>query len=140
MGGGRIEVAAGVIWRDGLFLAVKRPEGKPFAGYWEFPGGKVEPGESVEQALERELMEELGLRPLQAEFWRRIEHDYKQVRVGLSFFHVFRFAGRPRPNEGGKIEWLTPQSARAKMFLQADREIVERLGRENPTPDPRAGE
>ena len=72
----RIEVVGGILWRGGSFLAAQRPEGHPQAGFWEFPGGKVEPGESLEAALARELAEELSLSVRNPRLWRTVEHDY----------------------------------------------------------------
>lgn len=122
-----IRVVAGVIWRGDRFLAVRRPEGKSMAGFWEFPGGKVEPGESLEAALARELTEELGLLPLDVRHWRDVTHRYPQGTVHLSFFHIRDFKGVPRPLEGQGLRWVTASEASALDFLEADREIVARL-------------
>jgi 8-oxo-dGTP diphosphatase len=127
--GAEIDVVAAVIWRDGRFLAARRPEGKPQAGYWEFPGGKVEPGESLERALARELDEELGIRPAEAAFWCEKRHAYPHLRVRLHFFHVYRFTGRLTPREGHELRWLTPGAADVP-FLEADTQIVDLLARE----------
>jgi len=124
----RIAVVAAVIWREGRFLGVRRPEGKPQAGYWEFPGGKVEPGESLEAALARELEEELGLVPLTFRFWRRLQHDYKHLAVELHFFHVTHTRGRLQAHEGHELRWLLPSEAGELPFLEADREVVQALG------------
>ncbi len=121
-----IDVVAAIIWRGRRFLAVRRPEGKPQAGYWEFPGGKVEPGETLEQALARELGEELDLVPTTWAFWREKRHDYGHIRVRLHFFHVYQFAGRAVPREGHELRWLEAESADVP-FLEADTEIVRLL-------------
>jgi len=72
-----IEVAVGILIRhDGALLLSTRPEGKPYPGFWEFPGGKLEAGETVEQALRRELIEELGITIADTEVWRVTEHQY----------------------------------------------------------------
>ena len=93
----RIEVVGGILWRGGSFLAAQRPEGHPQAGFWEFPGGKVEPGESLEAALARELAEELSLSVRNPRLWRTVEHDYDFRSVRLHFFHrIFRGACRQR--------------------------------------------
>ena len=102
----RVMVAVGVLLRaDGSFLLGSRPAGKPWAGYWEFPGGKLEPGESVEQALGRELHEELGIDVLEAVFWRSCDVDYSHARVDLRFCKVTRWRGEPHPREGQRLAW-----------------------------------
>ncbi|WP_461210150.1 (deoxy)nucleoside triphosphate pyrophosphohydrolase [Desulfocurvus sp. DL9XJH121] len=122
-----IDVVAAVIWRGNRFLAVRRPEGKPQAGFWEFPGGKVEPGETREQALARELHEELGLLPTTWTFWCEKRHDYGHIRVRLFFFHVHQFAGRETAREGHGLAWINAREAREYPFLEADTEIVAAL-------------
>jgi 8-oxo-dGTP diphosphatase len=101
-----VPVAVGVLLReDGGFLLASRPEGKPYAGYWEFPGGKIEPGETLEQALERELHEELGIHGLQSTYWRCCVMDYPHARVELRFCKVTRWVGDPVPREGQLLAW-----------------------------------
>lgn len=100
------EVAVGVMVQpDGRFLLAQRPAGKPYEGYWEFPGGKLEPGESVEAALARELHEELGLDVLQSEPWRVLEHDYPHAYVRLFFRKVTAWRGEPVGREGQAFAW-----------------------------------
>jgi len=122
-----ISVVAGVLWREGRYLAVQRPEGKPYAGYWEFPGGKVEPGESLEAALVREFEEELGLTPLKYRYWREKRHAYPELTVHLHFFHITEAAGAPQALEGHHIAWIEPTEASALPFLEADAPIVAAL-------------
>ncbi|WP_428566855.1 MAG: (deoxy)nucleoside triphosphate pyrophosphohydrolase [Solidesulfovibrio sp. DCME] len=122
-----VHVVAAIIWRDGKYLGVKRPEGKPMAGQYEFPGGKVEPNESVRAALVRELREELDILPTAIAFFREKEHAYDHISVHLHFFHIRAFEGEPLPREGQEMEWLTPAEGVAKPFLEADREIVAQL-------------
>lgn len=103
-----VAVAVGVLLQaDGRFLLADRPVGKPYAGYWEFPGGKIEPGETLEQALCRELREELALDidPEQVEYWRSCTVDYPHARVELQFCKVRHWRGEPRPCEGQRIAW-----------------------------------
>lgn len=100
------EVAVGVLMRpDGSFLLAQRPAGKPYEGYWEFPGGKLEPGESVEAALARELHEELGLDVTRCERWKVLEHDYPHAYVRLHFCKVVGWRGEPHGREGQAFAW-----------------------------------
>ncbi|MFO1271248.1 MAG: NUDIX domain-containing protein [Rubrivivax sp.] len=101
-----VDVAVGVlIDADGRFLLTSRPEGKVYAGYWEFPGGKVEPGETVEQALRRELHEELGITIGAAQAWQVEMVDYPHARVRLHFMKVFEWEGRFEMREGQAMSW-----------------------------------
>jgi 8-oxo-dGTP diphosphatase len=101
-------VAVGVlIAPDGRFLLTSRPEGKVYAGCWEFPGGKVEPGESVEQALRRELHEELGITIGPAQPWQVSLHDYPHALVRLHFCKVFAWSGEFQMREGQRMAWQT---------------------------------
>lgn len=120
----RVRVAAGIIWENGRFLAALRPEGKPRAGYWEFPGGKQEPGESMEGTLCRELREELGIEVGKALPWRVVQHEYPELRVELHFFHVPEFSGKPTAHDGQALRWMTPAEAVRLNFLPADRELL----------------
>ena len=103
-----VDVAVGVLLQpDGRFLLSSRPAGKVYAGYWEFPGGKLEPGESVEQALVRELHEELGLRlrPEGIRRWREQVVDYPHALVRLHFCQVTAWDGKPQMREGQQAVW-----------------------------------
>ena len=100
------EVAAGILLRaDRTMLLTSRPEGKPYAGYWEFPGGKLEEGESVEQALRRELQEELGITIAAAHPWKVTEHDYPHALVRLHWCKVFDWQGEFEMREGQRMAW-----------------------------------
>lgn len=100
------EVAVGVLVKpDGQFLLTSRPEGKVYAGYWEFPGGKVETGESVEQALARELHEEIGIRIGAAHPWQTLVMDYPHARVRLNFCKVYDWTGGFQMLEGQQMAW-----------------------------------
>lgn len=100
------EVAVGVlIDADGRFLLTSRPEGKVYAGYWEFPGGKLEAGESVEEALRRELIEEIGVRIGDAYAWKTQLVDYPHALVRLNFCKVFDWSGQLQMHEGQQYRW-----------------------------------
>lgn len=102
----RTEVAVGILIRaDGALLLTSRPEGKAYAGYWEFPGGKLEAGESVEQALRRELEEELGITIGAAQVWQVTEHDYPHARVRLHWCKVHQWTGAFEMREAQQMAW-----------------------------------
>ena len=103
-----VDVAVGVlIDSEGRFLLTTRPHGKVYAGYWEFPGGKVEAGESIEQALRRELHEELGITIGAAEAWQIELMDYPHARVRLHFCKVREWQGAFEMREGQQMAWQT---------------------------------
>jgi 8-oxo-dGTP diphosphatase len=103
-----VDVAVGVlIDAEGRFLLTSRPEGKVYAGYWEFPGGKLEAGESVEQALRRELHEELGITIGKPEPWKIELVDYPHALVRLHFCKVFEWSGEFQMREHQAMAWQT---------------------------------
>ncbi len=101
-----VDVAVGVLIRpDGDFLLTSRPVGKVYAGYWEFPGGKLEAGETVDQALRRELHEELGIAIGLVAPWRAELVDYPHALVRLNFCKVFAWTGELQMREGQSFAW-----------------------------------
>jgi len=101
-----VDVAVGVLIDPaGRFLLTSRPEGKVYAGYWEFPGGKLEAGETVEAALRRELEEELGICIEAAHAWKIELMDYAHARVRLHFCKVFAWRGELQMREGQAMAW-----------------------------------
>ncbi|RJG03707.1 NUDIX domain-containing protein [Noviherbaspirillum sedimenti] len=101
-----IDVAVGILMQaDGDILLAQRPPGKPYAGYWEFPGGKVEAGESILDALKREFVEELGVEILSAEPWCGVEHVYPHAHVRLHFYISRHWRGAPQSLEGQAFAW-----------------------------------
>jgi len=124
-----IEVAAAVIQRpDGAFLLAQRPAGKVYAGYWEFPGGKIEPGEPAAQALARELHEELGMDVERAYPWITREYVYPHGHVRLDFFRVTRWKGKPHPREDQAITWQQPGAPNVAPMLPANAPVLASLG------------
>jgi 8-oxo-dGTP diphosphatase len=101
-----VDVAVGVLIRpDGDFLLTSRPPGKVYEGYWEFPGGKLEPGESVEAALRRELQEEIGVTIGTVHPWKVEMVDYPHALVRLNFCKVFEWTGELQMHEGQSHAW-----------------------------------
>jgi len=101
-----VEVAVGILMRpDGCFLLTSRPAGKVYAGYWEFPGGKLESGESVREALHRELQEELGINVQAVAPWRATVVDYPHALVRLNFCKVTLWSGELQMREGQSFSW-----------------------------------
>ncbi|VXC48583.1 Mutator mutT protein (7,8-dihydro-8-oxoguanine-triphosphatase) / Thiamin-phosphate pyrophosphorylase-like protein [Pseudomonas sp. 9AZ] len=121
----RIHVAAAVIRGvDGQILLAKRPEDKHQGGLWEFPGGKVEAGETVQSALVRELDEELGIRPSAARPLIQVRHDYPDKQVLLDVWEVSAFTGEPHGAEGQPLAWVSPRQLGDYEFPAANRPIV----------------
>ena len=127
-----VEVVAAIL-DDGAVrvLVAQRPPGKELAGWWEFPGGKLEPGEGEEAALRRELHEELGIEVAACEPYMVLEHEYDGPdggrRVRLLVWRVTRWQGEPTGREGQALQWLQPALLMAAGLLPADGPIAERL-------------
>lgn len=101
-----VNVAVGILMKsNGDVLLGQRPEGKPYAGYWEFPGGKVEQDESILDALKREFMEELGVEIISAEPWCGVEYIYPHAHVRLHFYISREWIGEPQSLEGQAFAW-----------------------------------
>ena len=123
-----VEVAAAVIERrDGSFLLARRPAGKPYAGWWEFPGGKVERGEPAAAALARELREELGIDVRTAYPWITRTHDYEHAKVRLNFFRVVDWRGDPHPRESQAFVWQRLDAPMAAPMLPANAPVLASL-------------
>lgn len=120
-------VAAALYDAQGRVLIAQRPQGKHQAGRWEFPGGKVAPGESEGRALARELHEELGIEVTASRPFMRLEHSYPDRSVELSMWIVERFSGTPRSLDGQQLRWLAPADLVHADLLEADRPFVEAL-------------
>lgn len=122
-----MDVVAGIIVRDGRFLAARRSASMQWSGFWEFPGGKVEAGESLDQALRRELKEELSIAIDAFSLWKVKKKTCTQGAIRLFFHLVTDFSGTPTPREGQALAWMTCEEARAYAFLPADTEILSEL-------------
>ena len=118
--------ACALVDADGRVLLAQRPEGKPLAGLWEFPGGKVEPGETPEETVIRELREELGietkvacLAPLTF-----ASHSYDSFHLLMPLFICRRFCGTPHPHEGQALKWVRPRQIRDYPMPPADEPLI----------------
>jgi 8-oxo-dGTP diphosphatase len=123
-----IDVAAAVLWRaDGSFLLTERPAGKVYGGYWEFPGGKVEPGEAPAHALARELHEELGVDLQHASPWITRVYSYPHGTVRLHFFRVHHWHGEPHGREGQRVAWQRADFLTVGPLLPANEPVLRAL-------------
>ena len=123
-----VEVVAAVIERDGRYLITRRLEGTHLAGLWEFPGGKILPGEKREDALRRELKEELGVDAALGELIQTVDWAYPEKGVRLLFFRC-ALAGEPTPLEGQEMRWVAAADLRSYNFPDADATLIARLSR-----------
>jgi 8-oxo-dGTP diphosphatase len=123
-----VEVVAAVIERpDGRFLLAQRPAGKVYAGYWEFPGGKVEPGEPLAAALARELHEELGIEVEIADPWIVRNYAYPHAKVRLNFFRVRAWHGEPHGKEAQQLAWQHASAVEVAPLLPANAPVLRAL-------------
>ncbi|WP_255987552.1 Nudix family hydrolase [Chitinolyticbacter albus] len=123
-----VNVAAGILINgDGSFLLASRPAGKAYAGYWEFPGGKLEAGETAYAALVRELHEEMGITVTAATPWIVQTFSYPHATVRLHFFRVTAWQGEPHPREGQALAWQTPGALTQSPILPANGPILRGL-------------
>ena len=120
-------VAAALYHRDGRILIAERPAGKHMAGRWEFPGGKVAPGESEDKALTRELQEELGVAVEASQPFMRLRHSYDDRDVELSLWIVESFRGEPQSLDGQRLKWVRPERLVEEDILEADLPFVKAL-------------
>jgi 8-oxo-dGTP diphosphatase len=127
-------VAAALYDAAGRVLIAQRPAGRHLAGRWEFPGGKVAPGEPEAAALVRELREELGIEVRASRPFMRLKHAYPDRSVELSLWIVERYAGTPGGLDGQALRWVAPADLGRQDLLEADRPFVEAL-RDLPPPD-----
>lgn len=118
----RIEVAAGVIRKNGKTLICSRPKHTASGGFFEFPGGKCEPGETLEKCIVRELKEELGINCIALDRIHVLEHDYPEKQVRVHFLRCMICSGSPeaRPLDGQEIKWVATEMLEQENFLPAD--------------------
>lgn len=131
----KITVVAALIWQDGKFLVCRRPENKTRSLLWEFVGGKVETGETKQQALMRECMEELAISVQVGTPYYHTTHKYDDVTVDLTLFHAVITQGAPVLLEHSELRWITPDQTDTLEFCPADAPILlkikEDFGTEN---------
>lgn len=122
-----VEVVAALIWEKDRFLICRRPAHKARALLWEFVGGKMEPGESKEEALVRECQEELGIKLAVGGEFMDVTHEYPELTVHLTVFHARIVEGVPKKIEHEDIRWITPAEIERYEFCPADTDITARL-------------
>ena len=122
------EVAAGILCDErGRVLIAERLDDGPFKGLWEFPGGKLAPGESAERALSRELAEELGIEVTESSSFMNLRHEYEDRIVSIEFFIVSDWNSDPIGREGQELRWVPSEFLDANELLPADVPVVEAL-------------
>lgn len=126
-----IEVAAGLLFRKGRLLITQRKPGSHLGGLWEFPGGKRESGEPFEQALQRELNEELGVVVSVGELLDTVEHSYPEKRVLIRFYVCHLLEGEPKPLDCHDLRWVQQFELSQFKFPEADAHLLTRLASED---------
>ena len=125
------EVVAALIWDNDKFMICQRPANKARALLWEFVGGKVESGETKEQALIRECKEELNVLLSVGDVFMEVIHDYPDITVHLTLFNAAIAEGEPHKLEHNDIQWITPREISNYEFCPADEEILEKIIKEH---------
>ena len=127
----QITVTAAIIWQDGKVLITKRPEGTHLEGLWEFPGGKKEEAENLEECIVREIEEELGIQVEPEKFLLAVNHEYETKIVDLYIFECALINGSPVPREGQDMKWIKLADISGYSFPPPDIEVIEFLHRNN---------
>jgi 8-oxo-dGTP diphosphatase len=122
-----IQVVAGILQRENKILVAQRPSGKPYSGFWEFPGGKIEQNETGEHALRRELHEELGIEVNAATLLFHHEYTYPDKTVHLQVWHIIHFSGEPQSKENQALQWVTFSEMSKLNLLEGNWPIVDKL-------------
>lgn len=128
----RIHIVAAIIFnqdKSQVFIT-KRPDDKHKGGFWEFPGGKVEQGETIEQAMVRELEEEIGIATTEQQLFEHLEFDYPDKSLKFDFILVTQFEGQPYGKEGQQGEWVAVENLADYAFPEANVPILERVIKE----------
>ena len=123
----KITVTAAVIWQDGKVLITKRPEGTHLEGLWEFPGGKKEGTETLEECIIREIKEELGVQIKPEKLLLTVNHEYESKIVDLNIFECALVNGYPVPMEGQDMKWVRPSDMSGFTFPPPDIKVIEFL-------------
>lgn len=124
-----IPVVAGFLRKDGKILVGQRPENNSLAGQWEFPGGKIETGETPEQALARELNEELGIEAEVGDLKLACTHSYGDVGILILFYEILYWKGEPRAKHHMMLEWIHPEELHHRNIPEANRKILNKIYR-----------
>ena len=126
----RHEVAAGILWNGSEVLIARRMDRDHQGGRWEFPGGKRHAGEGIEACLQREMLEEIGIRVSVGPLWRALTHVYPDRTVTLYFHFCSVVEGSPRPIECAEVRWVRPGALEALDFVEGDLPILPDLARD----------
>ena len=129
-----VEVVAALIWNGDKFMVCQRPAGKARGLLWEFAGGKVEPGETREQALLRECREELAVTLSIGKPFMDVTHEYPDITIHLTLFNAAIAEGVPRKLEHNELRWITPEEIPQYEFCPADRVILKKIAQKGGKP------
>lgn len=122
-----VEVVAALIWKNGKFMICRRPAHKSRGLLWEFVGGKVEPGETKEQALVRECREELAVTVAVQDEFMSLVHEYPDITIHLTVFNAYIAEGVPQLLEHNDVRWIPPKEIKNYDFCPADNKILEKI-------------
>ena len=124
----RKHIGVAVIWSDrGQILIARRPINAILGGLWEFPGGKIEPGETVTDCIQREIREELGIEVIVGNKLIEIAHTYSNFQVTLYVYHCQHLQGEPQPLESDEVRWVTVDELNLYAFPEANQQIIDAL-------------
>lgn len=129
----RKHIGVAVIWSDrGQILIARRPINTTLGGLWEFPGGKIEPGETVTDCIQREIREELGIEVIVGNKLIEIAHTYSNFQVTLYVYHCQHLQGEPQPLESDEVRWVTVDELNLYAFPEANQQIIDALKIDRP--------